>query len=178
MIQLSSFLYIMVVIFAVVGALRGWTKEIVASAGIILALFASQQFSAILFQPLLQGSRPDQYFWFYTILLMVVAFFAYQTPSTAQRLSDGRMWGDRRIGLQERLLGMVIGGINGYLLFGSIWYYLDVTGYPLVPYIVPPGANSPSAQMISALPLNFLIQGNLLTVLVIVLFLFVIVAMV
>jgi hypothetical protein len=109
---------------------------------------------------------------------MVVAFFAYQTPSTAQRLSDGRMWGDRRIGLQERLLGMVIGGINGYLLFGSIWYYLDVTGYPLVPYIVPPGANSPSAQMISALPLNFLIQGNLLTVLVIVLFLFVIVAMV
>ncbi|MBX3064123.1 MAG: CvpA family protein [Anaerolineae bacterium] len=178
MMQLSTFLWIMIVTFAVIGAMRGWTKEIVASAGIILALFATWQFTPILLQPLLQGARGDQVFYVYTLILVVIAFFAYQTPATARQLSEGRMWGDRRVGLQERLLGFVIGGINGYLLFGSIWYYMDVTGYPLSPYVSAPGAGSPSAAMIPALPLIFLVQGNLLTILVIVLFLFVIVAMV
>jgi hypothetical protein len=109
---------------------------------------------------------------------VVITFFAYQTPGTAARLSEGRMWSSRREGLQERLLGLVIGAVNGYLVFGSIWYYLDVTQYPLSPYITAPVPGSASAAMVSALPLVFLVQGNLLTVLVIVLFLFVIIAMI
>ena len=40
MMQLSTFLWSMVAMFAVIGFLRGWTREIVATAGIILALFA------------------------------------------------------------------------------------------------------------------------------------------
>jgi hypothetical protein len=108
----------------------------------------------------------------------VGTFFAYQTPGTAARLSEGRLWSNRREGLQERLLGFIIGGVNGYLVFGSAWYYLDATGYPFAPYITAPAPGSPSAAMVQSLPLIFLVQGNLLTILVIVLFLFVIVAMV
>jgi uncharacterized membrane protein required for colicin V production len=178
MIQLSTMLFLFIGMFAVIGAMRGWTKEIVASAGIILALFATWQFNGPVLQPLLAGARPDQVFWVYSFILILVTFFAYQTPATARQLSEGRMWGDRRMGLQERLLGIVIGAINGYLVFGTLWYYLDWTGYPLAPYIIPPGANTQSAAMVSSLPLIFLVQNNLLTILVIVLFLFVIVAMV
>jgi uncharacterized membrane protein required for colicin V production len=178
MVQLSTFLWIMIVTFAVIGAMRGWTKEIVATAGIILALFATWQFTQPVLQPLLQGARNDQVFYVYSFILIIIAFFAYQTPSTAQRLSEGRMWGDRRMGLQERLLGFVVGGVNGYLLFGTIWYYLDWTSYPLAPFVTAPLPNSASAQMVAFLPLIFLVQNNLLTILVIVLFLFVIVAMV
>lgn len=178
MMQLSTFLWIMVVLFAVVGFLRGWTKEIVATAGIVLALFTSWQFSNILIQPLTQGASGEQIFFLYTILLGVITFFAYQTPTQAARLSEGRLWGQRREGLQERLLGTIIGGINGYLIFGSVWYYLEVTRYPLAPFILPPSPGSVSAQMVGSLPLIFLVQGNLLTILVIVLFLFVIIAMI
>lgn len=178
MMQLSTFLWSMIAMFAAIGFLRGWTKEVVATAGIILALFASWQFQGILLQPLTQGAAPEAVFYLYTGLLLVITFFAYQTPGTAARLSEGRMWSSRREGLQERLLGLVIGAVNGYLVFGSIWYYLDVTQYPLAPYITAPVPGSASASMVSALPLVFLVQGNLLTVLVIVLFLFVIIAMI
>ncbi len=168
----------MIGLFAAIGFLRGWTKEIVATAGIILALFASWQFSAILIQPLTRGATPEQIFYLYTGLLLLITFFAYQTPGTAARLSEGRMWASRREGLQERLLGTVIGAVNGYLVFGSIWYYLDVTQYPFAPFITAPQPGSASATMVGSLPLIFLVQGNLLTVLVIILFLFVIIAMI
>jgi uncharacterized membrane protein required for colicin V production len=178
MMQLSTFLWSMIAMFGVVGFLRGWTKEIVATAGIILALFTSWQFSSILIQPLTQGASPEQVFYLYTGLLLIITFFAYQTPSTAARMSEGRLWASRREGLQERLLGSVIGAVNGYLVFGSIWYYLDVTQYPFAPYILPPSPGSASAAMVTSLPLIFLVQGNLLTILVVILFLFVIIAMI
>src|SRR4051794_7325880 len=178
MMQLSTYLWSMIAMFAVVGFLRGWTKEIVATAGIILALFASWQFSSILIQPLTKGASNEQVFYLYTALLLIITFFAYQTPSTAARMSEGRMWSSRREGLQERLLGGVIGAVNGYLVFGSIWYFLDATQYPFAPYIIAPAPGSASALMVPNLPLIFLVQGNLLTILVVVLFLFVIIAMI
>jgi uncharacterized membrane protein required for colicin V production len=178
MIQLSTVLWTLIVIFGVVGFLRGWTREIVSTAGIILALFATWQFDGILLQPLTQGASAQQSFFLYAGLLVLVTFFAYQTPSVAARLSENRYWGARREGLQERLLGLVVGGVNGYLFFGSLWYYLDRSGYPFNPYVIPPAEGSASAGMVSSLPLIFLVQGNLLTILVIVLFLFVIIAMI
>src|SRR5258708_11507295 len=171
MIQLSTFLWMMIGLFAVVGFLRGWTKEIVATGGIILALFAVWQLQAMLLEQLTQSASQDQKFYFYTVPFILITFFAYQTPGTAARLSEGRMWSNRREGLQERLLGMVIGAANGYLLWGSIWYFLDVFQYPFPGAITAPVPGSASAAMVGALPLIWLVQNNLLTVLVIVLFL-------
>ena len=178
MIQLSSFFWIMIFLFAIVGFGRGWTREIVSTAGIILALFATWQFSSIIFEPLTSGAGPAQKFWFYTIILLIITGFAYQTPTAAARLSEGRLWRERREGLQERLLGLIIGGVNGYLVIGSIWYYLDIYGYPFAPYVYAPAPDSASAALLGSLPLVFLVQNNLLTILVVVLFLFVIIALV
>jgi hypothetical protein len=178
MIELSTFLWSMIGFFAVVGFLRGWTKEVVATAGIVLALFTTIQFAPILIQPLTQGASGEQVFYLYTAILVAITFFGYQTPTTASRLSGGRYWGAGRLALQERVLGTVVGGINGYLLFGSIWYYMDVTQYPLAPYITAPLPGSSSAAMVATLPLVFLAQGNFLTILVVVMFLFVIIAMI
>ncbi|MBE2192781.1 MAG: CvpA family protein [Anaerolinea sp.] len=178
MIQLSTVFWFLIIMFAVIGSLRGWTREIVAAAGIILALFATWQFDGVVLQPLLRGATPQQVFFVYTGILVLVTFFAYQTPTFASRLSDGRMWGSGRMGLQERLLGLIIGGVNGYLLFGSIWYYLDRTGYPFAPFIYAPAPETMSAAMVQGLPLIFLVQNNLLTILVVVLFLFVLISMI
>jgi uncharacterized membrane protein required for colicin V production len=178
MMQLATFLWIGIVLFAVIGFLRGWTKEIVATAGVILALFTIYQFQGILLQQLTQNVSAEQRFDLYTGIFLVITFFSYQTPSTAARLSEGRMWSNRREGLQERLLGFVIGGVNGYLIIGTIWYFLDINLYPFAPFILSPTPGSASADLVKSLPLIFLVQGNLLTILVIVLFLFVIIAMI
>ncbi len=180
MMQLSSVLWMITLLFAAIGFLRGWTKEIVATAGIILALFIQQQFSGVLLDPITAGATPEQRFYLYAGLLLVITFFAYQTPTHAARLSEGRLWSSRREGLQERLLGTAIGAFNGYLVFGSLWYYLDVLGYPFSPYFTAPAPTSPSAALVASnvLPLIWLVQGNLLTVAVVVLFLFVIIAMI
>ncbi len=180
MMQLSSVLWMATVAFAIVGFLRGWTREIVATAGIILALFTQQQFSSILFDPLTAGAGPEARFYLYGGILVILTFFAYQTPEQARRISNERLWSFRREGLQERLLGPVLGAFNGYLVFGSLWYYLDILNYPFYPYFTAPAPNSPSASLVASgiLPLTWLVHGNLLTVGVIVLFLFVIVAMI
>ncbi|HVO41549.1 MAG TPA: CvpA family protein [Aggregatilineales bacterium] len=178
MIQLASILWIMVAMFALIGFGRGWTREVVATAGIVLALFATWQFQPIILDPLTRGAADPQKFWFYTIIFVVITAFAYQTPGTAAQISQGRLWSHRREGLQERLLGMVIGGVNGYLVVGSVWYYLDRFNYPFPPYVYSPAPDSASFAMAQALPLNFLVQNNLLTILVVVLFLFVIVALI
>lgn len=170
----------MTLLFGLVGFLRGWSKEIVATAGIILALFATQQFNGIILEPITTGATPEARFYLYAGILIIITFFAYQTPSYASRRSEGRLWGGRREGLQERLLGTLIGAFNGYLVFGTIWYYLDVMGYPFNPFFTAPAPGSPSANLIASniLPLTWLVQGNLLTIAVVVLFLFVIITMI
>src|SRR5260221_1054441 len=85
MIQLSTFLWMMIGLFAVVGFLRGWTKEIVATAGIILAFFALWQVQAILLEQLKQSASPDQKFFFYTPPFLLLNFFSSQNPRPAGR---------------------------------------------------------------------------------------------
>ena len=180
MMQLSSVLWMFTAIFAAAGFLRGWTREVVATAGIVLALFTQQQFASIIFDPLTAGAGPEARFYLYAGILVIISFFAYQTPEYARRRFADRLWANRREGLQERLLGTLLGAFNGYLIFGSVWYYLDGLNYPFYPYFIAPSLNSPSAQLVTSglLPLTWLIHGNLLTVAVVVLFLFVIVAMI
>ncbi len=174
MIQLSSFLWGMVALFAFVGFVRGSNKEIIGLTGIVLALFILEQFRDVLLSPLVAGARPDQQLYLYAGILLVVTFFAYQTP---ERFAAMERRKGAREGLQEGLLGGTIGALNAYLLFGSLWFYMDSLGYPLSPYITAPPLDSASAAMVNQLPLVWLLEGNLLTLMVIVLFLFVLVVL-
>ena len=55
---------------------------------------------------------------------------------------------------------------------------MDNLGYPLSPYVIAPPAGSSSAAMVNQLPLVWLLEGNLLTMMVVVLFLFVIIVLI
>jgi hypothetical protein len=170
-----------VLIGAMVGFLRGWSREVVATAGVILALFIRQQFKEIIFDPLTAGASADARFYLYTGILLIVTFFAYQTPEQAAKISNNRLWGgNRRDNLTERVLGIFVGGFNAYLIFGSIWSFLEEVGYPFTPYFAAPPPGSPSDVFVKSglLPLTWMVQGNLLTIVVIVLFLFVLITMI
>ncbi|MFP4321412.1 MAG: CvpA family protein [Anaerolineales bacterium] len=177
MIQLSSVLILAIFVFALIGYLRGFDKELIALSGIMLALFTLQQFDSF-FVNLTSGSDEPGGTLFYVqaLILLLVTFFAYQTPPG--RFS--RMAGNTRRGrdvLQNRLLGVLTGGFNGYVVFGSLWWFLDNLGYPLED-IQPPVPDSASEAWLDNLPLAWLLEGNLLTLFVIGLFLFILIAII
>jgi hypothetical protein len=175
MIQLSSFLWFCIILFATMGYLRGFSKELVALAGIILALFTLIQFENF-FENIGHGAGLAQIFYVKAFFLGVFTFFAYQTPP--DRVTPTKRRIEARDNWQNRILGALLGGINAYLVFGSLWYFMDQLAYPLAPHITTPEPGSASASMVSTLPLVWMQQGNLLTLLVIGLFLFILVAII
>ena len=182
MMQLSAVLVMMAIFFAVIGFLRGWNKEIVSTAGIVLGLFALFQFDTILRGTLLANVSRDQVFFVQTGIFVAIVFFAYQTRSImgADIARERREERGGRDNLQESVLGALLGALNGYLIWGSIWYFMDINEYPLSPYIIAPSPGSPSATTQSILPLVLLGggpggNGDLLAVAVIILFVFVLI---
>jgi hypothetical protein len=55
----------------------------------------------------------------------MLVFFGYQTPNISRFAAKMA-----REKLQDAILGVVIGALNGYLLAGSLWFYLKDAGYP------------------------------------------------
>jgi uncharacterized membrane protein required for colicin V production len=171
MIDLSVIMWTFALFFAFIGFQRGWNKEIIATSGIILALFALHQFDDFLRTTLLGNMSPEQRFIIQTLFFVVVVYFAYQTRA----IITGR-GGEGRDNLQESVLGGIIGFVNGYLIWGSIWYFLDINTYPAGLGVTPPT----DPNVVQMLPLYLLAggptgPGDLLSLFVIILFLVVLV---
>lgn len=180
MIQLSALLWTLAIFFAIIGFLRGWNKELISLAGIILGLFALFQFDSFIRGTLLVNVNRDQVFLVQAGIFIVIVFFAYQNRSIFGGDTDRRPGREGRDNLQESILGAILGFVNGYLIWGSLWYFMDINEYPLAPNIVAPSPGSPSDQARSLLPLVLLGggptgNGDLLAVAVIILFIIVLV---
>ncbi len=186
MIKLQAVFWLFVFIFGLIGATRGWLREVFVTASLVLAfvivaLFfkgtepmvvvtdtatqvvlpeAWAQLSAQLSQQWGEEVRcqttggqnqPVQWpwnchaalkpylraeFWKRTLLLLLFAFIGYQTAGL------GRLAGrTARTRKSELVLGALMGAVNGYLLVGSLWFYLVAYDYPvrgIVPDSTPP----------------------------------------
>ncbi len=129
MLSLNAAFWIMVLLFALVGAMRGWTKEIVVTSALVLALFTLNQFFPTVFSFIGWDNNivqtPEIRRWQFFILsgfLLVLAFFGYQGPSLARGRAERLA---RRDNLQDKLLGFLVGALNGWLIVGSIWSFLE-----------------------------------------------------
>jgi uncharacterized membrane protein required for colicin V production len=174
MASLSVIFYMYVILFAIIGGMRGWAKELLVGFSVILALFLTVVFETIM--PVIKNMFQDQssqQFWFRVIILVLLVFFGYQSPSI------GRLAGTaKKERISDTLLGVFLGAINGYLIFGTLWYFMDYANYPLK-YFMAPDPNTPlgvdALAMISRLPPSFLLSGNWIFVAVGLAFLFVMV---
>jgi uncharacterized membrane protein required for colicin V production len=122
MVYLNFIFICFVVLFAVIGAMRGWAKEMMVTASVILALFiitVLETYVKGLSTSFAEPGSPEQ-FWMRTSIILLLAFFGYQTPNLP-RLSGQRFARER---FQDSLLGIFLGALNGYLIVGSIWYFL------------------------------------------------------
>ena len=126
MISITAVLYMLIIISAAIGALRGWAKELLVTFSTILALFViivMEKYVGFV-QGMIQSGGVETEFYFRVIILAVLTFFGYQTPRL-QRLVDAA----RRERLQDSIMGTLLGGVNGYLIFGSVWAYLHKAEY-------------------------------------------------
>jgi uncharacterized membrane protein required for colicin V production len=115
-----------VIVFAVVGWMRGWAKELLVGFSVILSLALNHVIRKYI--PLAANllETDPSLFWVRTIILMVLVYFGYQTVISIQHLA-ARARSER---LQDTLFGAFLGGLNGYLVAGSILYYIHVADYP------------------------------------------------
>lgn len=131
MVSLIVVFWMYVVLFAIIGAMRGWAREMLVSFAVILGLFilnVMERFVPFISTTL--GSLPTFQFWYRTATIVVLVFFGYQTPNLRLLSSESFKSRFARERLQDILLGVFLGAFNGYLIVGSIWFYLDAANYP------------------------------------------------
>ena len=214
MINANVFLWFFVGLFALSGWMRGWQREIIATASLVLAIFAlnfANQGDRLtnFVQPsqgqpnsILRGSANNltegdrvkiERFMIQAIPFFLIAFFGYLGPAVTRQISAGRFPDKARIGIQEGIVGGLIGGFNGYLIISTLAYFayrqgllLDNAAFPTVV----PGATPPTSILFVPL-LNgetwaqqffienaayVILSGPTLIIALVVLFLFVIIA--
>ena len=136
MISLTFAFWLLVLLFGLIGMMRGWAKELLVSFSVILAL----AFNTLLqrYVPLIKNMPIDQepIFWIRLIIMLVLVFFGYQTVGLPRFAGKAA-----REKLQDSLLGFVLGALNGYLVVGSAWFYLNDAKYPF-PQISAPVAGT------------------------------------
>lgn len=151
MMSLASVFWLFVIVFAVIGAMRGWAKELLVTFSIIISLFilgVLERYVPPVREFLTQHNGTGQ-FWTRTMIVIVLVFFGYSTPNI-QKFGGARFARER---LSDTMLGLVLGALNGFLLVGTLWYFLELSNYPYPNFISAPDPNQPlGASAIRLLP--------------------------
>lgn len=128
---------VMIVIFALAGVVRGYPKELGTTTSILVALLVLNEWGAEVFQglddsstsligvALSEGDRANLIqAGFYLVLFVLMVFLSYHGETLAFR-------GDPPLGAVGVLMNFGNGAFNGYLIAGTVWYYLDRFEYPI-----------------------------------------------
>ncbi|MCZ6530648.1 MAG: hypothetical protein O6949_10040 [Chloroflexi bacterium] len=135
MISLTVLFGLLVILFGVIGAMRGWAKELLVTSAIVLGLFLNNILATYIqpYQTFLATAQIGTVFAVQAGVILLLAFFGYQTPKI-QALQPKLV----RERFEEIMLGGFMGLLNGFLMVGSIWFYLHQTGYATTDLVIAP----------------------------------------
>jgi uncharacterized membrane protein required for colicin V production len=160
MVSLEVIFWLFIVLFGVIGLMRGWAKEMMVTFGVVLALFIIAILekyvpfvTKLAIDATMPGADTTPIFWLRFGILTALSFFGYQTPNIPKLAGSGRFIRDR---LQDSLLGLFLGALNGYLVWGTFWYFLDQAKYPF-PAIITPNLTESAQALIAFLAPNWLL---------------------
>ncbi|MEA3309368.1 MAG: CvpA family protein [Chloroflexota bacterium] len=161
MVPLETVFIGLMLFFGIVGALRGWAKELLVTFSVILARFVELvlvKYMPVVKESLAQVEAAEPKTWFYLRLgiFIVIVFFGYATTTISAALGIKT----RKDKLQDTLLGFFLGGINGFLVVGMVWGFLEHLGYVQGLW----GITAPTEKaqaLIPYLPLNWLSEPEL-----------------
>ena len=167
MIPIHTLFGVLLILFALIGSLRGWTKEIIVTSSVILALFVEH--ILLTFLPpvagLFQNMALKSQFYSRAILFIVILTFGYVGPAIVAQLED-RVLSSR---LQDAMLGFFFGLVNGFLIVGTLLSFLHAANYGIAADqpgatglggIVPPAPHTTSAGLIAFLPPELIAKSN------------------
>jgi uncharacterized membrane protein required for colicin V production len=149
MVQIQELFVILILVMGIIGMVRGFLRELGVTLVLIATLFALDRLIPILngfvnnggFGFLGLGPVPETQstnnilFLLFAAMMVGATYIAYQGETLAYEGSNPK-------GIVGALLGFLVGAVNGYLLFGTIWWLLNFYQYPLdlVSTPLPPGA--------------------------------------
>lgn len=138
MMSLHFAFYLFVGVFAFIGLMRGWRKELIVAFSIVLGLTLIILLRK--YVPQIQAYKVEniEYFWIRLSIIGLLVFFGYQTVNMAKL--HPKVMNET---LLDSLIGMFVGAINGYLLIGSLWLFLSEAQYPFPDFIMGPVAGTP-----------------------------------
>lgn len=153
MINLFLLFVLLMSMFAMVGYMRGWQKEVITLSGLVAGIALLQMFSYDILNffgfTAQDVATPEQQVdvrraqvYLQSGFFILVAFFSYQVVARlALQAVSGRL-GDRlRTGLERRVIGLIVGVINGYIVVGGLWGFLEYLpvpdGYEQIPAGIP-----------------------------------------
>lgn len=169
-----------VILFGVIGAIRGWAKELLVAFSVVTALAVNLLLEE--YVPLVetlanpQNQTPESLqslFWVRMIVLVALVYFGYQTVAINRFAAKAA-----RERLQDALFGAVLGGFNGYLIAGTALFYNHDARYPFPNIISPatdPGIVDTITRMMAYMPPRFLGEpGIYFAVIIILIFIIVV----
>lgn len=173
MVPIQTVFFGLILLFGIIGGLRGWAKELLVCFSVILARFIEMvllKYVPVINTSLQTLATNDAKTWFYVraMLFVIIISFGYATTIISSVLSSRA----RKEKLQDTLLGFFLGGINGFLVIGMLWGFLHEKGYALWG-ITPPTATQ-ALGIIPYLPIGWL-EGPTLLVAVAIAFAFVLI---
>jgi len=158
MVPLNTVFWGLLLLFGLIGALRGWAKEILVSFSVLLSLFVQQITAQYILKPgnpylplllAVEGTTPPAYtgthFRVCAVVLMMLAFFGYASPAAFASRLGAKVARERVV---HAFLGFFLGVLNGYLIVGTLWFYMAQTGYALWGVTSP--AEGSAAWMVAA----------------------------
>ena len=161
MISLVSAFWLFVFLFGLIGAMRGWAKELLVVFSVILALFlifvlesytpymipfeevlaSVEGLPEIVTYQALPAAVQEELrvqFWSRAMIVFILSFFGYQTPRLGV-IADRA----RRERIQDFMLGGVMGLVSGFFIMGTLWWYMAAAYYPFGPQIMAPQPGTP-----------------------------------
>jgi hypothetical protein len=128
---------VLVVVFGLIGLVRGFLKELGVTTVLLIVLFVFRQWGEEAIAPAVVGlvstaastlavQAPDEKVTsaaFYIIVTMIATFVSYHGETLTFRGKSPR-------GLVGLSLALLVGLVNGYLVAGTMWYYLQEFDYP------------------------------------------------
>ena len=125
MMSIVYIFWMYVILFAIIGAMRGWAKELLVSFSVVTALAVTYCWRNTFPSFVTWIKAAVSLFWVRTLILISLVYFGYQTvPSRVLHPKP-------RVNVCRILLfGAVLGGINGYLVAGTLLFYYYVANYP------------------------------------------------
>ena len=123
---------VVMLLFGVVGIVRGWSRELGITTMLALALFVlefiaegqAEQVSQMVEQVFRAepGSFPAAQALLFCGFLIIIAFMSYQGETLTFSSKN-----------KTASFGLITGLFNGYLFAGSLWYYLERADWPGIP---------------------------------------------